>query len=965
MLAHHPVTGKEVRVIQTEASLWKESKTLAWVDAGGVRPPWDTVSSGQLADGVWPEFLIADSSDAAAAASQHVKVVFVKGKRIPSIPNCMSLLDMAEAYPHLGAAWDGTQDDAVAMIAGLLRYRRVAGTGTAAGRAERLGLVREVNAAARLWWVTQYYRPSTASREREITTCLRRNAASALIDRVILLDEKKEVLPGGLGSKVVEKVVGSRLTYLTVLEWISSAAVPDDVIVAFANADICIDDGSWRDLWSVNLENKFLALLRYDVPASGAVEEATLFGPRADSQDTWIIRAADVKARTAAAASWSAFDIPFGKMGCDNAVALEMFRTKFLVVNPALSLKTWHFHASGVRNYVKTDVVERPVFLYVSPTGFHDLQPVTKWSELAAGELATADGKLALRLRSCFGTSGGLVFDRSRLFVGPAKESAAEWSAMELHALTPSLECKKGVVTSWPGGAEESREVYVLRYLARILRLRREAGWEEAEFMCPETAWGGETLSAFKWTGSGGVPLATMPVMKYDDQAQTWYREALVYPIVDGDALCGEDVTALRRSVRGWARSAAAGRRRLVLVEGGALTAAIADDVEEILEKTWSVKRVYAGRSSADRMRDMMIGAWGVVCAAGLETTGWNWLLPSGGNVFELAVGTAKKPEGAVLSACSELNHIEVRVRAGLPMASEIIREVASVERNEKAAESGLPVIWMPRKDLEGYFGHPGDSFREMVRLWGERGWAQVREHATATMVWWGSVGAEGVLLYDRPNHDWRLAAPAVEQVWKKGLFGNPRPSASAGAKAWSFWPRRPELVEAIVAAGIGGWSARTRGVIFYGKIENKVQERRRTAADWSGAAKADDSEWVLVRGDQPYPFTQREYLERLATAKFGLCLAGYGLKCHREVECMAMGCVPLVAPEVDMDSYAVPPREGVEYLRVSDPAAAAAAAASMDRETWERMSAAGQAWWRANASCEGMFALTKKLAEE
>jgi hypothetical protein len=965
MLAHHPVTGKEIRVLQTDVSLWKEAKTLAWVAAGGKRPPWDTVSSGCLADGSWPDFVIAEDGEAAAAAAEHVKVVFVKGRRIEGIRNCMSLLDMAEAYPHLGQVWDGTLADAVVLIAGLLRYRRLAGAWS--GRGESLGLVQERSGACKLWWVTQYYRPASAAREREITTCLRRNAASQLIDRVVLLDEKKETLPQGLGDKVVEQVIGARLTYKAVLEWISSDAVPDDVIVAFANADICIDDASWRDLWSVNLEGKFLALLRYDVPASGAVEEATLFGPRADSQDTWIVRAADVKAGAGAGAGWSAFDFPFGKMGCDNAIALEMFRAKFLVVNPAMSLKTWHFHASGLRTYVRNDVIEKPVFLYLSPTGFHDLQPVKKWSELAAGELATADGKPALRLRSCFGTAGGLVFDRRRILMGPSKEAVAEWSAMELHALTPALECMKGLVTPWPGGAEESREVYVLRYLARILRLRSEAGWEDAEFLCPEGTGeagshrGAETLAAFKWT-AGGSALTTMPVMKYDSDVQTWYREALVYPTVDGDALCAEDVAALRQSVRGWTSGVGAGetKRRLIIVEGGALTAKIADDLEESLETTWDVRRVYTGRSSADRMRDMIIGAWGVVCAAGLETTGWNWLLPCGSYVFELAVGTAKKPEGAVLSVCSELNHIEVRVQAGKSPVSEIMREVAGA-----GSGSGLPVIWMPRKELEGYFGHPGDSFREMVRLWGERGWVQVREHATATMVWWGAVGAEGVLLYDRPNHDWRLAAPSVEQVWKKGLFGNPRPSASAGAKPWSFWPRRPELVEAIVAAGIGGWDARTRGLVFYGKIENKVQERRRTAADWSGAAQAGDSEWILVRGDQPYPFTQREYLERLATAKFGLCLAGYGLKCHREVECMAMGCVPLVAPEVDMDSYAVPPREGIEYLRVANPAAAAAAAASMDRETWERMSFAGQAWWRANASCEGMFALTKKLAEE
>ena len=969
------MTGKPVKILQTEASLWKEKKTLAWVEAGGAIPPWSTVSSGQLAGGVWPEFVITGSAHDAMASSQHVKVVFVTGKRIESIPNCMSLLDMEGAYPHLGAAWDGTREDAVVMIAGLLRYRRVAGAWS--GRAESLGLVREECAAARLWWITQYYHPPTAARDREITTCLRRNAASVLIDRVVLLNEKKEKLPSGLGSKVVEGVIGGRLNYRAVLEWIASAAVPDDVIVAFANADICIDDASWRDLWSVNLNGKFLALLRYDVPASGDVEEAQLFGPRADSQDTWIVRAADVKALQPSVVQ--AFDIPFGKMGCDNAIALEMFRAKFIVVNPALSLKTWHFHASGVRNYVKTDIVDKPIFMYLSPNGFHDLQPVTKWSDLAAGELVQADGKTALRIQSCFGTPGGLVFDRRRILIGPGKEAAAEWSAVELHGLTPSMECKKGLVVPWPGGAEDSREVYLLRYLARILRLRSAEGWDDGEFHCADTPWGAETLSVFKWLrgakGASGVPLATMPVMKYDEQVQTWYRDALIYPVTDGDAVCAEDVAALRGAVRGWTSGGTAGggsKRRLVLVEGGTLTAQIADDVEEILEKTWDVKRVYTGRSSADRMRDMMIGAWGVVCAAGLETTGWNWLLPVGGYVFELAVGTTKKLEGATLSVCSELNHIEVRVRAGLPpldVASEIIREVASAARSAQAAEAGagLPVIWMPRKDLEGYFGHPGDSFREMVRLWGERGWVKVREHATATMVWWGAVGAEGVLLYDRPNHDWRLAAPEAEQSWRRGLFGNPRPpagSSTSKAMPWSFWPRRPSFVEEIVTDGVKGWDARTRGLVFYGKIENKVQERRR-AADWSEACAATPSEWILVRGDEPYPFTQREYLERLATAKFGLCLAGYGLKCHREVECMAMGCVPLVAPEVDMDSYAVPPREGVEYLRVADPAAARAAATSMDQATWERMSAAGHAWWRANASCEGMFALTKKLAEE
>jgi hypothetical protein len=34
----------------------------------------------------------------------------------------------------------------------------------------------------------------------------------------------------------------------------------------------------------------------------------------------------------------------------------------------------------------------------------------------------------------------------------------------------------------------------------------------------------------------------------------------------------------------------------------------------------------------------------------------------------------------------------------------------------------------------------------------------------------------------------------------------------------------------------------------------------------------------------------------------------------------MAMGCVPVVASEVDMTSYANRPEEGVHYIRVKNP---------------------------------------------
>jgi hypothetical protein len=236
-----------------------------------------------------------------------------------------------------------------------------------------------------------------------------------------------------------------------------------------------------------------------------------------------------------------------------------------------------------------------------------------------------------------------------------------------------------------------------------------------------------------------------------------------------------------------------------------------------------------------------------------------------------------------------------------------------------------------------------------------------VKEHPTAVMCWWGAVGEKGVLLYDRPNHDWRLAAPTAEKSWAWALFGNPKPAAGRPGESWFFWPRRPALVEDM-AYKQKGWSERRSGAVFIGKIENKVQEKRRMES-WAEACAGPDGLWSLVKGaSEPYPFTQTQYLEELAGSRWGLCLAGYGLKCHREVECMAMGCVPLVAPEVDMDGYSQPPIEGVHYIRVQSVADVQRIVKETSQALWEEMSNACQVWWRTNCSIEGSFALTKQL---
>jgi hypothetical protein len=179
----------------------------------------------------------------------------------------------------------------------------------------------------------------------------------------------------------------------------------------------------------------------------------------------------------------------------------------------------------------------------------------------------------------------------------------------------------------------------------------------------------------------------------------------------------------------------------------------------------------------------------------------------------------------------------------------------------------------------------------------------------------------------------------------------------------WSFWPRSPRAIEdRVKEKGVLAWKERSVKSIFLGKVENGVQQKNRCTVDWS---KAVDEFSMPVSAAAPYPYSQTEYLDRIARAKFGLCLPGYGQKCNREIEYFAVGTVPIVTPGVDMNNYLIPPVEGVHYIRAETPDTVRNIVENTSRETWESMSVAGHAWWRENASAEGMFRLTWARIEQ
>lgn len=1016
MLAQHPKTGKPIRIMRSDASLWRSQKTVVWLqdqDPCIKWDRWDTLVIGLAQLKKWrgaekriDYLVLLDTEEATINWFDSIKpdeyrmifitkdIVYKLGEakfRQMKIQNIICVEEIPKLYPFLGPHWDGTQEDLVLMITGLMRTSCV--SGLKSQPAIRLEHFQSVNIEVRfieetpkeLWFITQYYIPDKNKRAKEIRKCLDMNVENPLIDKIVLLNEKEFGFPK---KKIQEVILGKRLTYADVLQWIYDNA-PKNVICVFANADIWLDPVMWRDIWTAKLDDVFISLLRWDVQEDGS--ESKLFGPRNDSQDTWAVLSDSVKSRTW---NWDSVRIPFGKAGCDNAITVEMLRQKFLVVNPALSLKTHHYHLSGLRNYDPADVVERPMFMYVDPNGIHDMEPIFNISKFQDSSLEFSSFSRTLssvqpkvldtfckmlergerymwnakdtntfaaqtmpiyKYSNAFHTPNGLVYSYNKLYIGKEEASKEAWAHSQLSSITPAFSVERSFAVPWRPDEVKTQEGYSLYYLSKILMMRERYG--QGEFWAPAKGMI-SVLEIFNWKAK------ELPVIPHSNSTQIWCKEVVQYPWTNIQEVHKEEIQALQRALKSGWNPVKTGNTWVVVIDGTQIASEMVREWESARsEKDWAV--IFDGRTSADRIVEKLQGAAGLIFFGGANTVsrwGFCWALPQDATVIEVQNEMDPCGEAAHVCGAAGLKYMYCSIpRAGEKMSKELITKAIyqTLDAPVSKESAGLPVVRMPRKSLTGFFGHAGDSFREMVSLWAEKGYVSVVEDPKSVQIWLGEVG--DVLLYDRPTMDWLFASSQEEQCWKKALFGNPKPSTSGGpASSWFFWPRKPRLVEELVNKGVPLQNLqREKGCVFYGKIENKVQEKRRTKFEWATIC----DEFVLVNGEAtPYQLSHQEYLERLASAKFGLCLAGFGKKCHREVECMAMGCVPVVTGDVDMENYANPPVEGVHYLKGETPVELKEKMAAVTGEQWVKMSLSCQQWWKENASAEGSWRLTQKL---
>jgi hypothetical protein len=1033
MLAHHPLTGKPIKIMKTETHLYKNQKTLMWLrqQPGAYKDAhryarWESILSDISYLAEWKETLGVDPTAILireggahihtwfqTSAPKTRTLLFLSKDCMSSygmerftqegFQNVICLEEMGHMFPHCGYTYQTSDSDAriVHAIGVVLRVARIFGFSEnelqdevfqmAANDAQtKFGVQAGPTATPEeCWLIQQYFISPKPRRDREIRSCLEDNIANPFIDKILLLNEQDYIMRGILprSNKIVECAIGCRLQYAEVFKTIQGR-IPSGAIVAFANSDIVFDN-TIRQVWSLNMKDVCLSLLRYEEPTVDG-GEPTLFGPRPDSQDSWIVHSDSVKSRTW---DWKSLSFEFGRAGCDNAIGVELLRQKFIVANPALSIRTLHRHASQVRTYNPHDCVDKSVYLYVDPTGLHDLEPKAaltsyqvEWptakpfsrrvysaderqlktfcrmvsreekfifEPTSENQFVPQQDETAYSFKHAFTTPNGLVYDYKSVFVGQKPVLREAWSKTNISTMTPGIGVKSILAAPLDDSVASNAFSYLQMYLGRILRMK-EQGFSGDMWMprdCPRLQ---ECLQFFKWEEQ------LMPVIPRDPDIVSYSEKATMLTPRANDVVYQEDVEALRNKFRPYKDEPIDSKRVVIFQEEGVLHSEDVLAIESALEdKGYFVNIVYPTRSSASFMFQRIVGS--AVCITGPKQEYLYWMLPRGAQVMELMPELEIRGEGVHVAGAASL---EAWVSL-IPRADPVARRKMIVEKvlaTLQAATTKISVGSVDTKPLvivptnwEGFHAHSGDTFREMVAIWEAKGLVRVERSNQTPYCWLGGIGE--TLLYDRPTFDWLKHTPAT---YKRILCGNPDASQVSNGIQWTFWPRKPELVEQVAAEQQKSFDERKDTLVFYGKIENDVQRSHRTNALW----EACDEFTMPVGANKEYKFSQEEYLKKLGDARFGLCLAGFGPKCNREIECFALGTVPVVAPDVDMEKYANPPQEGVHYIRLKSFKSedAKSAVDSVSKERWEEMSAAARAWWKTNASAEGMWALTARL---
>ena len=225
-----------------------------------------------------------------------------------------------------------------------------------------------------IYLITQFYISSNTERYKEILYCLKRNIQLNFFAKIYLINEREYSLDEmGITedeNKNIQQIIfqkGERMKYIHSIALTKIKNLKGYIITA--NSDIFFDNSLLNiRKTSLSISKSFYALLRFEFINNlnendkNNLNNCKLFGPRNDSQDTWIFHSNFLPINRQALSC----NFMLGQAGCDNSIAFLFNSFGFKVYNEPYIIKTYHYHTSLVRVYTNQNRIQPP-YLLVKP----------------------------------------------------------------------------------------------------------------------------------------------------------------------------------------------------------------------------------------------------------------------------------------------------------------------------------------------------------------------------------------------------------------------------------------------------------------------------------------------------------------------------------------------------------------------------------------------------------------------
>ena len=210
---------------------------------------------------------------------------------------------------------------------------------------------------------TSFYSTANPARKNELIASIFENTQCDSITKVCLYLENTDTPFSH--PKLVTKTINQRPKYIDFIDWANELVTESNDTTVICNSDISFDKSIGACSRALR-PNECAALARWDLVKDGPPK--LYYTPYA--QDAWIFsgKIRDIECN---------FNI--GVSGCDNRFMHELFKAGYNVINPALSIKSYHRHDAPTRKYGDDSTKSvGPPYKGMYPHNLHNL-PRTVW----------------------------------------------------------------------------------------------------------------------------------------------------------------------------------------------------------------------------------------------------------------------------------------------------------------------------------------------------------------------------------------------------------------------------------------------------------------------------------------------------------------------------------------------------------------------------------------------------------